>query len=250
MTFPKRLFSAVAKLLNGKFKWQVWGFWRGVRSEGRAKMKEEMEMSKRKDVPLLMSAAGWIGGFIGELIPALRECGIPDEEIHAYVKDGGKAPVDKIAKVLTEAIRQAKNIFQIVIGQYKTTEEAVAAGKYDWSNDSINNKNFPYRSRPKGKRKIVLFEFDYDPTSEQVLAEAERQGLARPDYEDALDFGEQHPDIQLEQRPVVFLHEPWQDSGVSRDVVVLLGGSSGRDLDLRSFDDKWLRRCRFAFVRK
>jgi hypothetical protein len=206
-------------------------------------------MSKRKDVSILLSAAGWIGSLIGEIIPALRERGIPDEEIHAYVKAEGKVSVGIIADALARAIQQAKNIFQLIVGQHKTTEEAVAAGKYDWTNDNANSRNFPYRTRTAGKKEVVLLESEYDLTSEQVLAEAEKQGLARPDYEDALDFGEQHPDIQRKW-PVVFLHEPWQDSAGYRIVVVLHSYSSGRRLDLHYFDIKWNRCYRFAFVRK
>lgn len=211
-------------------------------------------MSKRKNVSLLVSAVGWIGSFVGELIPALRERGIPDEEIHAYVTEGGKAPVGKIADVLAEAIRQAKNIFWLTMNQYKTTEEAVAAGKYDHTNPSINSLNFPLRRpRIKGSREIVLLEFDYDPDPEQVFAEAKKQGLKSPDYEDVFDFGEQFPKVQR-KFPVVFLHEPWRNPhGYLHgylDVMVLGSDSSGRNLDLYSFRRRWDRCCRFAFVCK
>lgn len=224
------------------------GCWFGAGARDGPK-KGDTEMSKRKNVSMSVSVAGWVGSFVGELIPALRECGIPDEEILAFVTTGGKTSVGKIAEVLAGAIRQAKNIFHLIASQHKITEEAVSAGNYDWTNENINRENFPYRNRPMGIREIVLLEFDHDPSSDQVMVEAEKQGLVRPDYEDALDFGEQFPEKQREF-PIVFLHEPWQVSGGSGDVLVLLSFSSKRNLNLRCLDRRWHRSYRFAFVRR
>lgn len=143
-----------------------------------------------------------------------------------------------------------KNVFRLIVG-HKTTEEAMAAGHYDYVNPGITSRNFPLRIRPRvgGAREIVLLEFNYDPDSEQVLAEAKRLGLERPDYDDSFDFGEQFPDVQR-KFPVVFLHEPWQGLHHDLHVVVLDSDSSERYLDLGSFRLGWYRHCRFAFVRK
>lgn len=149
-----------------------------------------------------------------------------------------------------DTVQQAKNIFCLIVGQHKNTEEAVSAGKYDGVSDNINSQNFPMRSRPVGKRIVELIEFDYNPTSKQVLAEAEKRGLERPVYEDAFDFGEQFSEKQRE-RPIVFLHEPWQGPVGGRRVLVLHGDSSGRHLGLDWFDHgAGGRRVVFAFVRK
>jgi len=151
--------------------------------------------------------------------------------------------------VIENTAQQAKNIFHLMVGGNRTTEEMVKAGKYDWSNGGITSKNFPMRPRPAGKRIIELIELDHGPTSEEVLAEAERLGLERPVYEDALFFGEQFPEKQRE-RPIVFLHEPWQGPGGRLDVLVLRSDSVGRDLRLAWFDGGWSRHYVFAFVRK
>lgn len=207
-------------------------------------------MSKRKDVSLLVSAAGWIAGFVDQLVRALREQGVSDEEIHGLVTGHGNEWIARIADELAKIARQAKNIFYLKIGGKRTTEEAVKAGNYDWSNSDINNRNFPMRPRPTGERIIELIEFDYNPTSEQVLAEAEKRGgLGRPVYEDALDFGEQFPEKQRE-RPIVFLHKPWQDSYGGRRVLVLGSRNVGRKLDLYFFDREWNRYFLFAFFHK
>ena len=144
----------------------------------------------------------------------------------------------------------AKNIFRLTkIGDGRTTEELVRAGNYNHANQNINSRNFPVRSAKRGMREIVLLEFDHDSTSEEVLAEAAKQGLERPVYEDALYFGVEHPEVQRE-RPVVFFHEPWRDPDGYLLVLCLWSDAGFRGLSLSWFDDRWHRYYRFAFVRK
>lgn len=147
----------------------------------------------------------------------------------------------------TETIRQERNIFRLIVGQYKNTEEAVRAGKYNRVDHKINGRNFPLRSRPAGKRIIELIdEFDHDPTSEEVIKEARKRVLESPTYEDVFDFGEQYYEEQREQ-PIVFLHD-WQYLRGHRCVLVLRGCSFMRSLLLGWFDGKWPAYFAFAFV--
>ena len=144
----------------------------------------------------------------------------------------------------------AKNIFRLTkIGDGRTTEELVLAGNYNYTNHNINSRNFPVRRTASASREIVLLEFDHDPTSEEVLAEAMKQNLDRPVYEDALYFGVEHPEVQRE-RPVVFLHEPWRYPGGYLSVLFLWGDAGYRRLLLDWFDSRWYCYYRFAFVRK
>lgn len=160
-----------------------------------------------------------------------------------------KLAVGKIADMLAEVIRQAKNLFRITVGDGRTTEGLVRDGRYDYANSYIISQNFPMRSRKPGVKEVVLLEFDRDVTSEEAIAEATRQGLERPTYEDALYFGIQYPDVQRE-RLVVFLHEPWRDPNGYLFVVCLWRRIGRRGLDLRWFGLRWGRGSRFAFVRK
>lgn len=205
-----------------------------------------------KKVSAIESGAGWIGSLASKLVKGLRKEGIPDEQIHELVREGEASDdlVSKIVAAVAETVKRAKNIFTLrVVGWNRTTEEVVAAGRYDWKDDAITTKNFPMRSRPEGKIEIEYLEFDYDPTSEQVLAEAKKRGnLERPTYEDALLFGEQHPEEQR-KNPIVFLHERQAMDG-ARHVLVLLVRDAERNLRLDWFDGRWYRYCRFAFVRK
>ncbi|OGM95314.1 hypothetical protein A2524_04565 [Candidatus Wolfebacteria bacterium RIFOXYD12_FULL_48_21] len=139
--------------------------------------------------------------------------------------------------------------FQINTTGTRTTEEVFAAGKYDGKNNMVNGKNFPIRTMFKGTREIVLVEFDRDTSSEEVLAEAKRWGLKRPRCEDALFFGEQHPEEQC-TAPILFLRKPaWWRACVRLFVLVLRCDGGRRTLCLNPFDGGWHQRCRFAFVR-
>ncbi len=167
-----------------------------------------------------------------------------------------KTDKNLLKKIVDLILETVKNIFTLRVSSSRSTDEVVAAGKYDWENNTINSQNFPMRELPEGTVEIEFLEFDYDPTSEQVLAEVERRNklnteytLERPMYEEALFFGEQYPQEQR-KHPIVFLHEPWRDSVGGRRVVVLLEDASGRCLSLYWFDHGWFRRYRFAFVRK
>lgn len=65
-------------------------------------------MSKKKDVPTLVSAAGWIGGFVDKLVRELRELGVADEAIYQLVTDKGDIQIKKIAEELAKLMNVAK----------------------------------------------------------------------------------------------------------------------------------------------
>lgn len=211
-----------------------------VRSDGRA---ETRRNQMAKNVSAIVSGAGWVADFMGQLVEGLRRKGCTDEEIHSLVTAKVRPAMEKIVDAVAELIRTAK------IGDGRSTEELVRAGNYNYANPDINSRNFPVRPTNCGMREIVLLEFDHDPTSEEVLAEAKKQDLERPVYEDALYFGVEHPEVQRE-RPVVFLHEPWRNPHGGRYVLYLWSSAGYRRLGLDCFDGRWYRVCRFAFVRK
>ncbi len=203
-----------------------------------------------KNVSAIVSGAGWVADFADKLIDGLRERGCSDEEIHGLVTSRAKLAMAKICDEVSMLIRQAKNIFRLTkVGDSRTTEELVRDGNYNYANPNINSRSFPVRRTMSVTREIVLIEFDHDPTSEEAIAEAAKQSLERPVYEDALYFGVEHPEVQRE-RPVVFLHEPWRDPDGYRLVLSLWRLSGDRRLDLHYFDHMWYRHSRFAFVRK
>jgi hypothetical protein len=138
--------------------------------------------------------------------------------------------------------------FLITIGDGRSTEELVEAGDYAYAHSCVTSENFPARHfGGRRARRIVLLEFDHDVSSEEAIAEAARQGLERPMYEDALAFGIEYPDVQRE-RPVVFLHDPWFGFFGRRDVPCLWSNAGRRELGLEGFDDRWSRDYRFGFA--
>lgn len=191
-----------------------------------------------------------LGTFIDEKVgPELEKKGITEADIELVATKGGALAISMIVDVIAKCVQQVKNAFRIMTVGNRTADEVITAGNYDWKNDLVNGKNFPMRPMPEGPREIVYLEFNHDLGSEEVLTEAQRQGLERPLYEDTLFFGEQHPEEQR-KGPIVFLHEPWQDPIGNLLVLVLSCNDRGRNPHLGYFGSRWDRRCRFAFVRK
>ena len=108
-------------------------------------------------------------------------------------------------------------VYHITLDDERTTEELVAAAKYGYCHSQVFSDNFPARPFNGGTpREIVLLTFDHPVSSEEATAEAAKQGLERPYYEDALYFEIKYPEVQLEE-PVAFLHDPWLGNHGRRD---------------------------------
>ena len=140
-------------------------------------------------------------------------------------------------------------IYPITLGDGRTTEELVAAAGYGYCHSQVISENFP--ARPFGGRlvrEIVLLSFDHPVSSKEATEEAARQGLERPFYEDALYFGIEYPEVQLEG-PVAFPHDPWLGNHGRRDAICLWNNAGRRELGLEGFDDLWASNYRLAFVR-
>jgi hypothetical protein len=160
----------------------------------------------------------------------------------------------KASNVIPSPVSPSSGGFIIRVWENRTTEQVIGAGLYEDHHDLIqafNSKSFPMRPRAEGKLEIVLLRFDADITSEQAIAEARRQGLERPMYEDAFLFGEQHPREQLKGY-IVFLHESRQYPGISDGVVTLTSCGAKRNIMVFRNDPEsgWSLSRRFAFVRK
>jgi hypothetical protein len=136
------------------------------------------------------------------------------------------------------------------VGDGRSTEELVEAGKYGYAHSCVTSDNFPARrSQAETVREVVLVELDHDgTTTREIMTRAAQLGLEPPLYEDALYFGAEYPDVQRE-RPVVFLHDPWLGFFGRRDVLCLWSNAGRRELGLEGFDDPWRRDYRFAFIR-
>jgi len=203
----------------------------------------------RKDVAILVSAAGWIGGFVDQLIRALRERGVTDEQIHQLVTESGEMPVGKIADLLASLMLAAKNLFHLMVDYGRSIEGAVAAGKYDYANPNITATNFPTKRAGKVKLAVELVHFGRNIDSDEAIAELDKMGLRPAGLHELLALGEQHPELQR-QFPIVALEQVWQRPDGYRNVPVLYESDRGRELLLLAFALGWLDDYRFAAARK
>ena len=137
--------------------------------------------------------------------------------------------------------------YRIARGGPRSTERLVEAGGYGYAHSCVTSDNFPVRAGARGAVEIVLVGFEAAVTAAEALAEAGRRGLGRPSYEDALDFGAEHPEAQR-RHPIVFLHDPWVGFFGRRDVLCLWSNAGRRELGLAGFDDAFGPEHRFAFV--
>ena len=77
-------------------------------------------------------------------------------------------------------------VYHIILGDGRTTEELVVAASYGYCHSQVFSDDFPARLF---NSETVLLTFDRPVSSEEATAEAVKQGLKRPYYEDALYFG-------------------------------------------------------------
>jgi hypothetical protein len=142
-------------------------------------------------------------------------------------------------------------VFRFTIDYDRSIEAMIAAGHYDWVNDNIAKC---FQIRGSG---IVHFEGRYyhpncSISSENVVTGIEELDTENPwmpaETEHTLAFGAQFPDEQR-KRPVIGLGSVAVVGGYRR-VLALVGGASGRRLNLRWWDNEWGAPCRFLAVRK
>lgn len=150
----------------------------------------------------------------------------------------------------TKPVAPAPTTYTVTV-PYKgrtTIKELVAAGRYDWKNDDINDKHFPQEREGEEVIEATLAHFDRDISTEDALAELDKRGLREANPAELLAFGATFPEVQREF-PVIALGQPWRPPG-DRGVVCLGGHGSGRGASLSWVDRGWFRGCRFLAVPK
>ncbi len=205
-------------------------------------------MGKRKDVSVLVSAAGWVSSLVEKIVGALRERGISDEDIHALVTEKGKELIGKIADAIADCVKQMERIYAVLVDFGMSIEELVRLGKYDWSNSDITSAHFPTKRTGKVETKVELVHFDRNISSDDALKELDKMGYRPAEAHELLAFGAKYPDVQREF-PIVALGSVWQGPDGGRSAVCLGRGGAGRGAYLGwlglGWDDGW----RFAAVR-
>jgi hypothetical protein len=137
--------------------------------------------------------------------------------------------------------------YMVDIG-FLTTEEGVAAGKYDYQNPNVTSENFPVKGN-QGKKEVSTVHFGRRMESlEEVIAELDKLGFRPAETADLLAFGKDQSEIQL-QYPVIALGSSATVDGY-RCAPFLGKSDSKRGLFLSYWALGWHGSYRFLAVRK
>jgi hypothetical protein len=179
----------------------------------------------------------------------LKKRGQTEADIRRVVETHGDGILEKFADVMSDAAGTPRESFPITVNYDLSVEAAVDAGQYQGVNASITGQNFPSSKHGETKLDIVLIRYDRRMTSEEVLAELDRDGLRPAELLEFLAFGATYPDVQR-KFSVVGLGSVWKDLKGYRNVPCLYTASEGRYADLHWWDDGWYSYSRFAAIRK
>jgi hypothetical protein len=137
--------------------------------------------------------------------------------------------------------------YVVTLGRYRTIKEAVAAGRYFNTDDSINDDNFPEPPPRAGKARLELVHFGKNLMISEIKSHLSARLLEPAGIWHLLAFGEQY-DVQ---ESVVALGSPRVISG-DRFIPCIYAFSGIRDLHLHYevLGARWHASYRFLAVRK
>jgi hypothetical protein len=225
----------------------------------------------------ITAASGMMSAVWLDLLSAVRERGGSGEDLYRLNTPEGKSIIGKLADVIVanngkQAVPISHNYvtYPVPVNLTRTLAEMVSAGKYDYANPNIVEKNFPIQ-RPSASEvaveggdpyrtpgiqnsdstKLVLVHLNKVATTTEVLEHMDKLGLRPARIEELLALGEKYPDLQR-QFPIVALGSVWVLSGGRRFVAYLARGGSRRGLVLGWVGPgcTWGELCRFVAVSK
>lgn len=208
-----------------------------------------MSSATKSKVSAMVSGAGMAADVWTRLDHAVKAQGGTDEDLHLLARGEGQAMIDQIAATLVRAGATTRNAYPVTTDYGQSLADMIAAGKYDWTNESITAENFPVQGEGTVKLEIVLFHPNRDIESEDVVKELDQMGLRPATLPELCAYGAKYPETQREF-PIVALGSSWVGPDGDRCVPCLDGFSQERYLDLGYWDDGWDADCRFAAVRK
>lgn len=190
-------------------------------------------------------------------LTVLSQQGVTKEGLDAMIETGlfsdlCEASLNGLSGVDRDEVRKLYGLspktLRIVVDYSLSLEQMIAAGKYDWKNDDITAKRFPLKGNGKVELEPKLFYFGRDMSSDNVIAEMDKEGFRPCTIEELLAIGEQHPELQR-KFPLVALGSVSEING-DHDVAYLHRDDSGRYTNLDWFDSDWDDFDRFPAVRK
>ena len=199
----------------------------------------------------VISGMGVALSLVQSLVASVKKAGGSDEDIHRLTTQDANGVWDKIAAVVVEAGKKAKEAFIFLVDYGRSVADSVKVGHYDYANSDIADEHFPAEEWEKGvkEQSFKLYHFGRDMQSDDVVAQMDKDGFRPASVRELLAFGEKNPDLQR-QLPIIALKQVWVDRDGSRCVAYLVKRGAKRKLFLGWYDDKWRVHCRFLAVRK
>jgi hypothetical protein len=149
---------------------------------------------------------------------------------------------------------EEESAYSLLVDYDLTVEDAIEAGRYNWSNPGVTSRNFPSARTGQALVELVLVTFNHWTWSVHVLKEFERPKLKPAELLELLALGEKCPDLQCGKTIVAL-----GSISTERDVPILSGYTAAknpwgtqkgrRDLDLVPFGREWQPEYRFAAIR-
>jgi len=164
-----------------------------------------------------------------------------DERVIAAIVNLLMVPVQKVLEFLDRTVSISMDLTRSML-------QLVADGRYDYVNPDIAKQCGITTGEDTRTTEVHLLHYNKQMTSDQVIADMDRQGLRPATFLELLWLGIRHPLLQLDF-PIIALGTVLQVGGY-RSVACLDRSGRGRLLDLGWFDGEWDEGCRFAAVRK
>ena len=201
-----------------------------------------------RNVSAIVSGLGFGCGFLTALDKERQKLGISEEDFHVAIKDDSPL-IKRFADLIAESCKPKFSTYRLSVDYDRSVEDGIAAGKYDWTNDNITQKNFPSNRKSVAEVDVQLVPFGRVMTTDAVARELDKLGLRPAELPELLTLGERHPDLQREF-PIIALGSRWRYPGGDWSVPCLSRYGAERGLDLG-----WVGRggsvvCRFAAVSK
>ncbi len=154
-------------------------------------------------------------------------------------------------KAKEEQLKSEEEI-SLTVDYGQDLKQMIANGKYGSCNYDITEKNFPMPTELVGEKVVVsakLFHFNHVISSEEAIAEMEKEGFRPATLAELLALGEAQPDLQR-QFPILALGSVLRRANGTRHVPYLDVLGDKRNLYLLPFGADWHYTCRFLAVRK
>lgn len=197
----------------------------------------------------IVSGAGLLTTIFTLLASEVAKQGGNEEDIHRLTTPEGARIMEEIAGLVVKAGYPQKRNFDIVVDYDQSLKEMIKAGGYDYIDNDITAEHFPVEGEGEQKKTIILLHFNKIMTSDEVMAEMDKQGFRPAKIEDLLVLGKTEPELQR-QFLIVALGSVWRDLHNGRHVSYLHWSGLGRYLNCHWFEDGWSASNRFVALRK